>query len=292
MKKFLLQQVNFVYAVIVMLALTIGVGFVGAAAGSSDPGPNTISPLIHQGGGEQAMSGLAIGSCGGGSCLGKLDVRGNLNNISIFDSSVNVNPMFMIMQNVGILGKLFIGDDSSPGLALWTRTYGTESARFTIPLQRVNVYGNARATNLANTTPNAPVCVDRQGTLKLCVESPPANPVCGVAHGKSYRSFPTSPELCASGTQQDFQEPANEFRWKCFAINGGTPEFVQCKASRIQDGLCHNFGPGPFNRDPSTTANGCDDGSYVDTPDSSTQWKWDCQGVRGGTSVSCTAPGV
>ena len=64
MKKFLTQQINFGYAVIVMLALVVGLGSADAALleYGNEPG-NASYPLIHQGGGDEAIVNLQAGGC-------------------------------------------------------------------------------------------------------------------------------------------------------------------------------------------------------------------------------------
>lgn len=295
MKKFLTQQINFAYALIVMLALTIGVGFVGAVGQQNDY-VNTISPLIHVGGGEQAVSGLRVGTCSGGACIGSFDVRGALNNIALFDNTSSVSPLFLVTGNVGIVGKLFVGENAGPNLSLWSNSYGGGagglggSGGFTIPLQRVNVYGNTRATNLTNTSAPATVCVDPSGVLVLCGAAAPINGQCGISNGGTFSTPPVT-GLCNQGDASAVTTNVNTYNWTCGGLNGGTTASCQATRSVITNAVCHDFGAGPFATQPATGQNGCDAGSYEDTSDSQYLWKWNCNGsANGGQDVNCTEP--
>lgn len=297
MKKFLTQQINFGYAVIVMMMLTVGVGMTSAAIQPSDSPVNTISPLIHQGGGEQAIAGLRIGSCNGGTCIGKFDVRGALNNIALFDSTSAISPLFLVTGNVGIVGKLFVGEGAGANLPLWTTTYGSvgglggAGGGFTIPLQRVNVYGNARATNLTNSSAPAPVCVNPNGMLLLCGTAPAINGQCATPPNGGTYSTPPTTGLCSQGEASTVTTNPNTYNWTCNGINGGTTASCQANRVVITNGVCHDFGAGPFPLQPATGANGCDAGSYEDTSDTQYLWKWNCNGsANGGQDVACTEP--
>lgn len=295
MKKFLTQQINFGYAIIVMLMLTIGVGMTSAAILPNDTPVNTISPLIHQGAGEQVIAGLRIGSCNGGACIGSFDVRGALNNIAFFDtlSSLTTPPLFLVTGNVGIVGKLFVGEGAGANLPLWTTTYngsGGIGSGFTIPLQRVNVYGNARATNLTNNSAPAPVCVNPNGMLLLCgTINTPINGQCGPSNGGTFTTPPTT-GLCNQGEASAVTTNPSTYTWTCNGVNGGTT--ASCQATRIvtNNGVCHDFGAGPFSSQPATGQNGCDSGTYGDQTDTQYLWKWGCNGSNGGANVNCTEP--
>lgn len=292
MKKFLTQQINFAYALIVMLALTIGVGFVGAVGQQNDY-VNTISPLIHVGGGEQAVSGLRVGTCSGGACIGSFDVRGALNNIALFDNTSSVSPLFLVTGNVGIVGKLFVGEGAGPNLLMWSKRYmagGPGSAGFTIPLQRVNVYGNTRATNLTNTSAPATVCVDPSGVLVLCGAAAPINGQCGISNGGTFSTPPVT-GLCNQGDASSVTTNINTYNWTCSGLNGGTTASCQATRTVITNAVCHDFGAGPFATQPATGQNGCDAGSYENTSDTQYLWKWNCNGsANGGQDVNCTEP--
>ena len=174
MKKLFTQKINFTYSVIVVLVLVLGVS--QATAQYAAPGQtDELNPLIHRGGGEQSIEELRLGDCSGNASCQSIDValdaRGVLAGaLSWFDDSVDASQSFVFatLQNSFLLGNLFIGENASPALPILANAYGPSGGTFNIPIQKVNVHGNALATNLENTPGNVPVCVENDGTIVLC----------------------------------------------------------------------------------------------------------------------------
>lgn len=56
-----------------------------------------------------------------------------------------------------------------------------------------------------------------------------------------------------------------------------------------ENGSCITY-PGTYNTQPAIdSASGCTAGTYADSLDTPTEWKWSCDGLRGGTDASCGA---
>lgn len=350
MKKFLYQKINFAYAVIVMLILTLGVH--AASAGYSLPGDTaSISPLIHQGGGEQATLGLRLGECPPGSSsaapcnpISEFDSRGPAGAITLFEQVSGA--IFNVLNTANVEGTTYIAGDIEAAQGLWKGTAGG----LQFPIQQVNVFGDARATNLSNTSAkgNVPVCFDRSGGLVLCPEvttgvngscgsangiaasstptsnlcnagasssvtenisnytwtcngqnggsnascSAPKQGVgsCGTADGQSYASAPSN-GLCSGGTPSSVSQSGSTYTWTCSGSNGGSVD--SCSANQVaqENGVCASFS-GAYSAQPATnTANACAGGTYQDrTDDTSSIWRWRCNGINGGTdALDCQA---
>jgi len=167
MKKFLTQKINFAYAVIVMLSLTIGVTVV--SAGYALPGESgDIDPLIHRGGGEQVIGSLRLGPCSGGTCssIGDFDARGAAGSVSVFDTFADANR-FYVLSTINVLQQVFIGADQGSSQSYWSGTYN--GIPLSGQLQSVNVRGDVRATNLAGTSGETSLCFTPSGNLVKCI---------------------------------------------------------------------------------------------------------------------------
>ncbi|MCI5051453.1 MAG: hypothetical protein MRY57_04035 [Candidatus Pacebacteria bacterium] len=176
MKKFFTQKINFAYVAIVTLVLTAGVSL--ASAQYASPGQiGDLNPLIHRGGGEQAVDELRLGDCPSNinqaNCFLNgigLDARGPAGAVSWFDNTAT-NAAFAVLQNSYFLGKLVIGPDTA---TIWNQMQGVVNDTSGNPLnllnqvQKVNVIGNTLATNLQNTSGTERVCVTNRGALVLC----------------------------------------------------------------------------------------------------------------------------
>jgi hypothetical protein len=290
MKKFLTQQINFTYAVIVMLTLVVTVGSVTAAA----PGGN-INPIIHQGGADQAMDNLKIGTSTG--TLGALDVRQN-NSIAQFIGS-EVESVMLVSSPSAVLGRVLIGDNVTSAVGnIWNTTYPLTEGALAPVLQRVNVYGKVRATNLDNSfnpsdngvsagtstqnqTGQDTVCVDRVGELQLCPQGPviivpPAiNGSCGSANGTTSPNPPTN-NLCADGSPSIVSVSNGTYSWTCFGSNGGTD--ASCTANETVTTITYDWNIEGWG-DCNASSGGTCQGQYT-TPSS-------CSGPNFGTVNAC-----
>ncbi len=252
MKKFLTQQINFAYAVITMLVLVVGIGSVHAVA----PGGN-VTPIIHPAAGQQAIfGGLQLGNCTNALCglgpIGTFDARGGTNSVAYFPESNTTtnNPVFLATNLSAIAGNLFVGSGAiSPTQNIWLNTYSLTEGTLAPVLQKVNVRGKARATNLTNTTGTELVCVDQVGGLQLCPTATPVNGACGSADGTTVSSAPTS-NLCSSGNASSVSFAAGTYTWSCFGTGGGST--ASCSASQTMTyawdigdwGACFSAGGG------------------------------------------------
>jgi len=106
--------------------------------------------------------------------------------------------------------------------------------------------------------------------------------------------YPTTPatsleSACVAGGSFDaLPDDTTSWRWRCNGIGGGAN--ANCSAFKLrQDGLCRAH-PGSHSTQPATnTANGCAQGTYSNLANDQTNWRWQCVGVRGGASQSCSA---
>ena len=300
MKKFLTQQINFGYAVIVMLALVVGLGSADAALleYGNEPG-NASYPLIHQGGGDEAIVNLQAGGCSGASCtpLGEFDTRGIANGVAYFLGSIS-GSTFVSLGDTHLLKNVYIGDYNGqlagPNMTIWS----TPQNGLNAPMQVVNVAGNVVSTHLTNSGGNPQVCFTRTGTLVICPQPTATDGACGSSNGGSFTSAPST-NLCSTGTASSVSDnPLTQprYTWSCFGANGGTTASCSAnyQASPI-NGVCKPY-PGSYSSEPATnTSTGCNAGTFQDIDDSGlwdgvTPWRWRCNGQNGGTNaLNCTA---
>ncbi len=183
MKKFLTQKINFTYAVMVMLALSIGVGFAGAY---SAPGGGIDIP-IHLGGGDQTVESLAVGDCAdcttdgtANASAATLDTRGS-NGVAEFRPANSGSGQFLVAGYTWLKNLLYIGSDTTTTPAV---VNGVD-----VLAQQVNVNGEARSTDLIG---GGEVCVNPLGDLLLCEDCGPEDSVLEyVTTPPSYTGFET-----------------------------------------------------------------------------------------------------
>ena len=296
MKKFLQQQINFGYAMIVMLVLVMGV----AAASAAAPGQST-NPLIHRGGGDQAVSQLQIGNCSGGNCgtLGSFDTRVESNAVTLFDATTTGSALY-VLSNTFLLNNVFIGQyqgqPASENLPIWS---GTTAAS---QLQKVNVAGNVRSSALANSGGNPEVCVNSVGELELCGARggggnlPSATNGSCTTYGGSYSSQPATNTSngCTAGTYANTPaDTTGSWRWSCNGTNGGST--ATCSANRTSggggqlatNGQCGSANGGAYSTPPSS--NLCSAGNATSVISGPKGYTWSCNGTGGGSNDSCSA---
>ena len=172
MKKFFTQQVNFAYAMIIVLTMIVGVvnaqGSFSESSGYGLPG-QSIPPLLHQGGGEQPITKLRLGQCAAGNpgCNptgASFDTRGPAGAVSRFDAATGA--FFSALYDAVFFQKLYVSLDAASSINFWKAPHGPNNIVSTT--QSVNVDGNVLATNLVNTGGGRNVCVTPEGDIVLC----------------------------------------------------------------------------------------------------------------------------
>ncbi len=122
--------------------------------------------------------------------------------------------------------------------------------------------------NGSNNGTNSPVCTAPRAI----------NGVCGFANGGTYTSAPASSDsLCATGNPSGVSG-SGPWNWSCAGINNGAN--ASCSATLCQppvDGICNT-----------SVTNGCTRGSLTDLTDSSTEYRWQCNGQHGGNAAQCS----
>jgi len=256
MKKFFTQKINIVHAVIVILTLVVGVSSVAAVS----PGGN-ITPIIHRGGGNQVMDYLRIGT---GNLLGNLSVRDNKTLAHFTGDITDPSAVFRVGDNALVRNQLFVGNNVSASQNnIWNTSYITTNGTIGAALQAVNVLGTARATNLdslhqpitdnhnlnipiMNQSGSDKVCIDRQGGLRLCPDTPPVqiNGQCGAAQGATLSGVPAANLLCVNGLPSNYTfQSDGTTAWTCFGENDGTD--ASCTANQPM-GVCGTAGSETF----------------------------------------------
>lgn len=112
---------------------------------------------------------------------------------------------------------------------------------------------------------------------------------CGPANGGSVTTYPAS-GLCAAGAAagSDTSGSDGTFNWSCSGVNGGAA--ASCSAPKSGDGLC---GTATGVASPTVPSSGlCQVGasSVTDSSGSDGSFNWQCAGVSGGATASCSAP--
>lgn len=130
-----------------------------------------------------------------------------------------------------------------------------------------------------------------------CVAAAPSPPVpippaCGTASGTNATTAPTSPALCAAGTEGPVIGPTGvppRYDWTCTGQNGDT-SVLNCSAGQRVNGACGTAAGGSTSTAPA--ANLCSAGvaSVVSGPASTNPaWSWTCAGQNTGTTATCTS---
>lgn len=231
MKKFLTKKINFAHAMVLVLALVVGIGTAGAVVVAPD---DTIYPLIHAGQGDQVINNvLKIGN--GSGSIGSLDVRGNSSSLAQFVG----DSLFTVLTESGLAltsGSVFVGENaiSSDSTHIWKRSYNLIEGTLAAVMQRVNVFGKLRATNLSNPSGTEKVCVEPDGSIVLCPPDStetvtPINGACGSADGTTLSTAPTS-NLCTTGTPSSVSGGTGTYDWSCYGSGGGTT--ASCSANQ------------------------------------------------------------
>ena len=113
---------------------------------------------------------------------------------------------------------------------------------------------------------------------------------CGPADethgGQPVSSQPSGSAACTEGTFSDTADTNTMWQWRCLgSTNGGTD--ISCSVSKII-GQCGSGQNTTVPAQPSGTA-ACSAGTFSDTADTNTMWKWKCLGTGSVNDASCTA---
>lgn len=138
---------------------------------------------------------------------------------------------------------------------------------------------------------------------------PKENAKCGSYHGMNFMAasltnWPAGWTFCEKGvptpTVPDFPKTGKPVSWTCGGENLNT---VPCSANGCnrcsKEGFPYcfpvDFGPScgstptqPVNGQCGTSKDSCASGDFVDATDTATDYKWQCNGKNGGTSVACS----
>ncbi|NTU77681.1 MAG: hypothetical protein HGA90_07735, partial [Alphaproteobacteria bacterium] len=120
------------------------------------------------------------------------------------------------------------------------------------------------------------------GEAATCKATPKVDAVCGAASLVGHREAPKD-NLCNAGEASQV-EGDGPWNWSCAGSNGGSP--VSCKASTLADGACGAAHGSAFETTPSE--NLCSSGKASRVTGQG-PWNWNCMGLEGGDTVSCTA---
>ena len=171
---------------IILLVFLLLAGFVASSVFAA-PGDST-SPLIHVGSGDQVVSDVRVGGSANTSAI--FDVNESGKN-AVFDGSTTAATdanasLFTVLYNAWMQNVVFVGKNTisylnpnyqqispaiqaSSNLAIWTTSFPGAGVA---TLQKINIFGGILSTNFntaaGNTSGNAQVCVDANGTLVFC----------------------------------------------------------------------------------------------------------------------------
>jgi hypothetical protein len=134
-------------------------------------------------------------------------------------------------------------------------------------------------------------CTDSGITIECSSPKPATNGQCGSAHNSGAQSSEPSSNLCGDGIYSNTADTLNDWQWECLGTNGGSD--ASCSTPRTaQNGSCRTdyTDTDGYDSEPATdTATGCTAGEFNNIADSSTHWQWECRGIGGGTTDSCSA---
>ncbi|MAQ77034.1 hypothetical protein CL684_00680 [Candidatus Campbellbacteria bacterium] len=130
------------------------------------------------------------------------------------------------------------------------------------------------------------------GTTDDCDANYQAGPIDGQCKNYPFGPYGTEPATntstgCDAGTFQDISDTGSQWRWRCLGQNGGSNS-PTCTAARANGNPQCTSHPGTHATQPATnSSNGCDVGSYSDTGDTGSQWRWTC--TDQGVTQTCSA---
>ncbi len=121
------------------------------------------------------------------------------------------------------------------------------------------------------------------GTLERATNCSFVGPVNGVCTNNG-----ASNNLCSAGTPNDgaVADTASQWRWRCDGQNGGSNSGT-CFKDKPVNGVCGSAETGACTT-AQPTSNQCSAGTYADTSDTGTLWRWSCNGANGGSNDSCS----
>lgn len=120
----------------------------------------------------------------------------------------------------------------------------------------------------------------------------PVNGVCkSISGNHTTQPATNSSNGCDAGTFNDITDSSYVWRWSCYGQNGGVNSGV-CSATRVTsvNGVCKSISGTHPNEPAKSSSSACDAGTFTDLSDTSSQWRWRCDGQNGGSnSGTCTA---
>lgn len=118
----------------------------------------------------------------------------------------------------------------------------------------------------------------------------PVDGACGSSNGGAYLNPPSS-NLCSNGSASGVSTSNGVYSWSCNGSNGGTN--ASCSATQLvrTNGSC-GIADGNTYGDPPPAVDRCAAGSLANFSTNANSYTWDCNGLAGGSNVSCGATRV
>jgi len=242
--------------------------------------PNdSISPLLHSGGGAQKITDC-LAATNYNTCLSNALLQLGGRGVSWFEKGTGSAAHLLVLDTFLNKGELILAsgmDSDSDGQFDWDEPWGiTRSA------DPVLETGNGiLSTEITNSTSRLDLCVETDGSIVACQSA-----VCKAYTG-TQNSQPATNDItgCDTGTYSDISDSPSEWKWEC--TEAGVT--IGCTAIRpATNGTCIVYG-GQHGTQPATdTASGCGDGTYSDSADSNQSWGWQCLGSNGGSNTTCS----
>ena len=100
---------------------------------------------------------------------------------------------------------------------------------------------------------------------------------------------PSTSHFCSQGSFQDTEDTSTHFKWTCLGLYGG--DDTNCSMPKPSQTSSEGQVLSPVNGTcNSLVPNVCTAGTFSDTTDTSTHYKWSCVGVHGGNTANCQHP--
>ena len=112
---------------------------------------------------------------------------------------------------------------------------------------------------------------NQNGMREFCQKNKPVAGVCNKAIAFH----------CSTGAfKQQKNTKGTNYTWQCLGLYGGSSANCSLEANSggATNGACNSLVP-----------NTCQAGTFTNTPDTNTHYKWTCAGINGGTTASCQA---
>lgn len=134
------------------------------------------------------------------------------------------------------------------------------------------------------------------GTNQSCSAPKVVTGSCGAANGQVTPTLPSGSAACSSGTQNSTDATAADgfFDWQCVGFGGGGTASCSAPKNPPVNGQCGADSGVPTVNPPPSGSGTCSRGTtdFTDSSGVDGTFNWNCVGLYGGTSQSCSAPKV